>query len=236
VSYQNPWRPSGTDRRRRQQSYPVARGLFAGNKSVKYGMVAVLACMLVAGYINRGDKVLTGPIDDVFRRDPSSLLIVYGTEGDNPEGIREYAHKVGRLLGVSMDRDILVYPDREVDSGLIRDSSLLLYGTVEGNRISRKLSEHFPFQFGGDTLGVDGQTVATHGWQLVFAVPNPHNDQRYLLLYTGPSDSAVIGMNMIEHPNFVRHDTTDFVLAVNGRIERSGFFLKDIPGRWKLPR
>ncbi len=223
-------------RRRSRPSYPSARGLFAGNKSVKYGLIAVIACMLIAGYFNRGDEKLVGPIDDVFRRDPSSLLVVYGTEGDNPDGIREYAHKVGRLLGVSLGREILVYPDREVDSGLMRDCSLLLYGPVEANRVSRKLKKDFPYQFNGDTLAVDGQMVATGAWQLVFAVPNPRNDQHYLLVYTGPTDSTVIGINMIEHPNFVRHDTTDYVLAVDGRIERSGFFLKDDPGRWTLAR
>ncbi len=191
--------------------------------------------MLIAGFFGLGDEPLTGPIDDVFRRDPSSLLIVYGTDGENTAGLRQYAHKVARLLGETLDRDILVYPDREVDSGLIRESSLLLYGPVDANRVSRRLKDYFPFRFEGDTLRLDGKNI-TAGWQLVFAVPNPRNDQHYLLVYTGPSDAAVIGINILEDPNFVRHDTTDYVLAVDGRIERSGYFLKDDPERWTLPR
>ncbi len=228
-------RPRGRGRSKSPYGPPVG-GLFAGNKSVKYGLVAVIACMFIAGYFKQFGEQLPGPIDDVFRRNPSSLLVVYGTEGNNTAELREYAHKVARLLGVSLKRDILVYPDREVDSRLIHDSSLLLFGPVDANRISRRLKKYFPFQFDADTLKLGDQAAFTRNWQLVFAVPNPRNNKRYLLVYTGPSDTDVIGINMIEHPNFVRHDTTDYVLAVDGRIELSGFFLKDDSERWTLPR
>ncbi|MBW7995750.1 MAG: hypothetical protein FVQ81_04075 [Candidatus Glassbacteria bacterium] len=215
--------------------FPVSRGIFGGNRSVKFGLIAILACVLVLKFTNRGDRPLTGPIDDVFLRDPSGLLIVYGTDGESTAALRDYAHKVADLLGRSLDRDILVYPDREVDSGLIRDYSLLLYGPVESNRVTRRLAGTFPFEFSADTARIGDLTAFGQDWRLVFTVPNPRNDSRYLLVYTGPSDSSVVGVNLLGNPHFVRHDTTDYVLAESGRIVRSGYFVKDDPERWKLP-
>ena len=227
---------SNRPRRRPSSATPVPRGLFAGNKSVKYGLVAVLACMLVASFWGRPDRHLTGPIDDVFLRDPSSLLIVYGTSGDNPDGLRDYAHKVGRLLGKSLEQDILVYPDREVDRHLMYNSTLMLYGTVGGNRVTRRLSGDFPVELSADTVRLGGIAVGGSDWRLVFAAPNPRNEDRYVLVYTGASDTDIIGINMLGDANFVRHDTTDYVLAVGSRIARSGFFVKDDPDHWTLPR
>lgn len=224
-------------RRRGRTVYPTPKGLFAGNKSVKYGLIAVLACVLIIQFTRREDDgPLAGPIDDVFLRDPSGLLIVYGTEGDNTPALRDYAHKVADLLGKALDRDILVYPDREVDSGLIRDYSLLLYGPVEDNRVTRRLAEHFPFGFSADTLQIRDEKISGHDWRLVFVIPNPRNNNRYLLVYTASSDSAVVGINLLGNPHFVHHDTTDYVLAVGSRIVQSGYFDKDDPERWILSR
>jgi hypothetical protein len=198
--------------------------------------MAILACILfVQLFYNADDSPLTGPIDDVFRRDPSSLLIVYGTDGESTDALRDYAHKVAALLGDALGQDILVYPDREVDRSLAGDYSLLLYGPVSGNQVTQRMSRDFPFTFSADTLQAGNLTFAGPDWRLVFAVPNPRNDQRYVLVYTGPADSAVVGINLLGNPHFVHHDTTDYVLAVGSRVVMSGIFDKNDQDNWILP-
>ncbi|MFC1544547.1 hypothetical protein ACFL4X_00125 [Gemmatimonadota bacterium] len=237
MEYRSPGQSGRIGQRRPSRSHKIPSGIFGGNRSVKFGLIAILACVLIIQFTNRKvDKPLDGPIDDVFRRDPSGLLIVYGTGGENTDALRDYAHKVATLLGKSLKHDILVYPDREVDSGLAGDYSLLLYGPVEDNRVTERIRKHFPFQFSADTLRAGGKTFTGPDWRLVFAVPNPRNLKRYVLIYTGPSDSSIVGINLLGDPHFVRHDTTDFVLTKGDRVVESGFFDKDDPEHWTLPK
>lgn len=215
----------------------IPRGIFAGNKSVKFGLFAVFACILVVEFFNRsGSLKLEGPIDDVFRRDHDRLVIVYGTAGEGEKPLREYALKVSRLLGNSLSSEILVYPDSEVDEQMIKDFSLILYGPVNDNLLARKMKDCFPFDFANGGVYLGDRFVAGDNWRMVFIVPNPFNTKHYVLVYTGATAADVVGMNFVEHPNFTHHDTTDYVLAVGPQTVEQGYFDKSDETRWLLTR
>ena len=221
----------------RQEPFVIPRGIFAGNKSVKFGLFAVFACILVVEFYNRaGSLKLDGPIDDVFRRDPDRLVIVYGTAGEAEKPLREYALKVSRLLGSSLSSEILVYPDSEVDEQMIKDFSLILYGPVNDNLLARDMKDSFPFDFANSGVYLGDRFVAGDNWRMVFIVPNPFNTEHYVLVYTAATAADVVGMNLIEHPNFTHHDTTDYVLAVGPQIVEQGYFDKSDETRWLLTR
>lgn len=230
-------REDGSKYRSRQKPFVMPRGIFGGNKSIKYGLFAVLACVLIVEFYNRAGPVkLTGPIDDVFRRDPDKLVIVYGTGGEDKDALRQYALKVSRLLGSSLGHEILVYPDSEVDKELIEDFSLVLYGPVNENLLARKLKDYFPFEFADRGVYLGDRFVSGDNWRMVFIIPNPFNNKHYVLVYTGPTAADVVGINFIEHPNFTHHDTTDYVLAVGSQIVKQGYFDKSDETRWALAR
>ena len=221
----------------RQKPFVMPRGIFGGNKSVKYGLFALFACVLVVELYNRaGPDKLTGPIDDIFHRDPDRLLIVYSTAGEDKGSLRQYALKVSRLLGKSLSHEILVYPDNEVDEELIEDFSLLLYGPVNENLVARKLKDYLPFDFTNSGVYLGDRFVDQENWRMVFILPNPYNTEHYILVYTGATAADVVGINLIEHPNFTQHDTTDYVLAVGSQIVEQGYFDKSDETRWLLAR
>jgi len=229
--------PETRYRSSRQKPFVMPRGIFAGNKSVKYGLFAVFACILVVEFYNRAGPVkLTGPIDDIFRRDPDRLVIVYGTGGEDDGSLRQYALKVSRLLGRNLSHEILVYPDVEVDQELIEDFSLMLYGPVNENLIARGLKDYLPFYFANSGVYLGDRFVAEDNWRMVFIVPNPYNTEHYILVYTGKTAADVVGINLVEHPNFTQHDTTDYVLTVGSQIVEQGYFDKSDEARWSLAR
>mgnify|MGYP000501118352 CR=1 FL=1 len=229
--------PETRYRSSRQKPFVMPRGIFAGNKSVKYGLFAVFACILVVEFYNRAGPVkLTGPIDDIFRRDPDRLVIVYGTGGEDDGSLRQYALKVSRLLGRNLSHEILVYPDVEVDQELIEDFSLMLYGPVNENLIARRLKDYLPFYFANSGVYLGDRFVAEDNWRMVFIVPNPYNTEHYILVYTGKTAADVVGINLVEHPNFTQHDTTDYVLTVGSQIVEQGYFDKSDEARWSLAR
>ena len=202
-----------------------------------FGLFAVFACILVVEFYNRaGSLKLDGPIDDVFRRDPDRLVIVYGTAGEAEKPLHEYALKVSRLLGSSLSSEILVYPDSEVDEQMIKDFSLILYGPVNDNLLARDMKDYFPFDFANGGVYLGDRFVAGDNWRMVFIVPNPFNTEHYLLVYTAATAADVVGINLVEHPNFTHHDTTDYVLAVGPQIVEQGYFDKSDETRWLLTR
>jgi hypothetical protein len=211
------------------------RGLFAGNKSVRYAFITVIFMILFVEVYNRhSPKPLAGPIDDVFGHNPDRLAIVYGTGGDDTEELKNYVQRVAERLGKVLSQDIIIYPDDKVNETLLKNYSLLLYGPVNANRVASRFADHYPFQFEGRTVRVGASLIDRDNWRLVFAVPNPLNHQRYLLVYSGPTDRDVIGINLLGHQNFVHHDTTDYVVAVGDSIVASGYFTKKDPQHWLL--
>ncbi|OGF97668.1 MAG: hypothetical protein A2Z86_11635 [Candidatus Glassbacteria bacterium GWA2_58_10] len=220
----------------RVAEYRAPRGIFAGNKTVRFGLIAILACILTVQLYNRlTPHLLKGPIDDVFRHNPKRLAIIYGTGGPAAQELGDYAIKVSHLLGKSLGHPILVYPDTLADNELLENYSLILYGPLEQDLVARTMQEFFPFEFSGRGVALRGRRIEESHWRLIFALPNPLNRKYYVLVYTGPSAADVIGINILGSPNFVRHDTTDYVLAVGDRIVEQGRFDKSDPALWVLP-
>ena len=179
---------------------------------------------------------IIGTVADIGRRLPNRLVIVYGTGGEDKCALRQYALKVSRLLGSSLSHEILVYPDSEADKELIEDYSIILYGPVEENLVARNLKDYFPFEFANSGVYLGDRFVSEDNWRMVFIIPNPFNTEHYVLVYTGATASDVVGINLIEHPNFTHHDTTDYVLAVGSQTVEQGYFDKSDETRWVLAR
>jgi len=214
---------------------PTRRGLFMGNRSITYGLIVIFFSILIIEAYNKSARErLTGPIDDIFRRHPDKLLIVYPTASKTDSSLRDYAHKVAGLLNKKLHADILVYPDVEVDEDLLRNYSFILYGPIDENLVSRELKDYFPFHFGEGEVTLDGRRYDQENWRLIFIVPNPYNKRHYILVYTGRTANDLVGINLSGHPNFTHHDSTDYVLAVGSQIVEQGHFDKHNRSGWVL--
>src|SRR3990172_4702956 len=152
---------------RRRSSTPVKipRGIFGGNKSVKFGLIAVFFCILIIQvYNHQGKRRLAGPIDDVFRRSADQLAIVYGTGGDSTEELKNYAQRVSALLGQSLKHRVPVYADDEIGSSQLEKNSLILYGPVNANRISSRFAESLPFIFENNDMQAGDRKFYQDRW------------------------------------------------------------------------
>lgn len=226
-------------RRRKPAPEPERRGIFGGNLTVRYGLVVVMLSMLFMMMYNRmfESSRLDGPIDDIFRKRSGNLAIVYSTTGEgSDDALADYAGRVSKLLGEKLSEKIPAFPDTGVKSRVLKRKSLLLYGPVRDNRVTRELGADFPFRFEGGRLGWgENHWLRDPDWRLVFIWPNPLSRGQYVLVYTASDADRVIGINFIESPNFLPHDTTDYVLAAGDSILAGGYFEKDGEGHWKLP-
>jgi hypothetical protein len=231
----------GTYRRRepapQQMPYGAGRGIFMGNRTVRLGFVVVMFSMLYVLMFNRSMRQrLNGPIDDFFRRDPKNIIIVYSTEGDTQGYLKDYAQKVSALLGQKLSVKIMVYSDTEADKSLLKNHSVMLYGPVEHNQVAQEIKDYFPFKFSGQGVYLGDKYYNQQNWRLIFLIPNPYNKKYYFLVYTGPTIEDIVGINFQENPNFVNHDISDYVFAVESKVVEMGIFDKKDRNHWVVAR
>jgi hypothetical protein len=212
------------------------RGLFGGNLSIRYGLITVIFCVVVVQFYYRAVyTAISGPIDDVFLSKKKSLVIVYSTGGySGGTRMEDYAGKVSLALGRKLSTEIPVYPDTAVTEKILKERSLILYGPVEQNSVAYRMRDYFPFSFSRSAVVSGSAKYSDEPWRLVFIIPNPYNNSQYVLVYTGMSVDNVLGINFLGHPNFVRADSTDYVLADGHGIAEQGFFNKEDKARWRL--
>ncbi|MEA2063082.1 MAG: hypothetical protein U9P14_05240 [Gemmatimonadota bacterium] len=212
------------------------RGLFGGSMTVRFGLLAFLFCLLIVTFF-RPEAItpLKGPIDDIFLKKAGELAIIYGTGDEDGPILEPYARRVSELLGKKLSVEIPVYADTEVSGSVLKKRSLILYGPVGNNRVARNMSASFPFAFSGSHLARSrGEATVRDPWRLIFIIPNPYDIQRYVLIYTAGRAEDVVGINILDHPNFLRGDKTDYVLAAGAVVLEQGYFDKQDSTAWRL--
>ncbi len=217
------------------------RSFFGNSPTVRYGLIVVAMTMLFLHFYKAmyEGKHLRGPIDDFYRKKYSNMTVLYPTGGERAADslVEAYARKVAAGLEKKLSTRIPVQADREANDRTRKRKSLLLYGPVEDNRLLRRIQDDLPIRFrDGRVCRADGSVIDRTDWRLVFVAPNPYNNTQYVLVYTAASPELLVGINYVGNPNYVPHDTTDYVLAAGDSILASGFFDKDSTrGTWSLP-
>ncbi len=215
------------------------RTFFGGSPTVRYGLVVVMLMFIFLKFYPKmyeGQR-LGGPIDDFFRKKYTNMLLVFPTGGNAADSVVEnYTRRVAVRLGEKLSADIPVRADKKVSARTMRRKSLLLYGPLEHNLILNKTEDKLPIRFrDGYPCRADGSVIAVRDWRLIFLAPNPENRTQYFLIYTAATPEQLVGINFMGSPNYVPHDTTDYVLAAGDSVLAAGFFDKDSSGVWSLP-
>jgi dienelactone hydrolase len=131
-----------------------------------------------------------GPVWDVFT---GPVLVVVGTAGP-PEAVRASRTLADRFVASWKARylgDVPVKSDRELNAADLRDHNLVLFGAVEPRGPLAALPGKLPFRVRHGRLEGPGGTSFDGEVSAQFAMPNPANRARYLLVAASPARAGV---------------------------------------------
>ncbi len=184
---------------------------------------------------------LSGPMGDA-NYEPQ--VHVYGTAVEADIPILRAAAELGARnwhKGKSfVEVDFPVVPDTEVTEEMIRDRTLVIYGTFADNPILAKMGEKLPIKVleGGIELRGELLTGKDVGVRLVY--PNPLNPSRYVVVLAGNSAEAASdgGSEFFPYlPDYIVFDSKTHKKAVGMAVGdkvpfiAAGFFTEE----WSLP-
>jgi hypothetical protein len=151
---------------------------------------------------------LSGPLTDAYFE---PVLHVYGTGGtaEETEDLRSAAERAGNnwILWIG-DHDQRVVPDGAVTEEDLRDSSLVLFGTVADNSLLARLAPDLPIGLSAEGIRVGEHLFAGEDEGVRFIAPNPLNPSRYVVVQAGNTAEAAIAGNALPDflPDFVVYD------------------------------
>lgn len=181
---------------------------------------------------------LAGPIEDAYF---GRMVHVVGTQNaEHTAVLREAAQKAARgwpLWLWSVEQDVI--DDTAVTDELMRDATVVLYGSPGDNAVLERIAARLPIH--ADATGVvvgdrryDGESVGAR-----FIYPNPLSPEHYVIVNTGVNPAAVTAGNNLPDfvPDFVVYDNTvtrERQRLIIGRpaAREEGFF----DAHWTLPR
>ena len=113
--------------------------------------------------------------------------------GEGGEAAADYARSVGEQFATATVADAEVMLD-DLPSGTV----LRLYGTPTSNAVLGALIDRLPIAVAEDHVVVDGRRFDGEGLRLIAVLPHP-NGGGPVVVYTGTSDAAVVGINGVFH-------------------------------------
>ena len=124
---------------------------------------------------------------DSFERQLDKALIIYGTIAE-ADVQREAAQRLQRkLAGRWANVTIPIKADTEVSDAMLKDAHILLVGRPSTNRLTGRLAEALPVQFGLSSVSVAGETFANPHTAVVAAGPSPMAADRSVVVFAGLS-------------------------------------------------
>ncbi len=180
---------------------------------------------------------LYGPMKQAYF---SPFLLVYGTSGDSASTETNLHH--ARLQAFSWWRRAngfaQVLPDTELTEQQVRDYNLILFGSQESNRITRRISRSLPICIRDGRVYLGRRQLLDDNLALQLVYPNPLNHRKLVAVYAGASPAAerLSGFFSTLYsgaglPDYLVYDRTVRSRGWAG-VVAAGFFDKN----WKLSR
>lgn len=179
---------------------------------------------------------LSGPITDAYF---GPMIHVYGTaNASHTEALRKAAERGSRGWPLWLwNFQQRVVADSEVTDEMMRSAHLVLYGSPGDNSVLERVRAQLPLRVTNAGIALGGQEFTGRDLGAKFIYPNPLAPERYLIVQTGTSVSAVsAGYNLPDFvPDYVVFDAAN--LRSRARLVSSkrplalGFF----DSHWRLP-
>jgi hypothetical protein len=104
---------------------------------------------------------------------------------------------------------------------------LIVYGTLEGNRLLTRLVGALPITI--NESGVRARELHEGAGLRLFSIwPSPWNANRGVRIYSAQRTADIIGMHSVPHGG------TDYVIARRTNVIESGNYAGKLSGAWRL--
>lgn len=126
---------------------------------------------------------LYGPIKRAYF---SPFLFVYGTRGDSLSTERNLhqARLQSYTWWMRANGLVEVVPDTEVTEEMVEKYNLILFGNNETNSYVKEINYKLPIHMEYGHIFLDKEKIAPDSLCLIEIYPNPHNRERFVLLYS----------------------------------------------------
>lgn len=154
---------------------------------------------------------LAGPINDAYY---GRMVHVYGTRDAAAEPALRAAAERGSRGWVLWAWDIRqeVIKDTEVTEALMREATVVLYGTAGSNAVLERMRDRLPIRVESDAVVVGSARYAGPDVGVRFIYPNPLAEGRYVIVQGGVTADAVARGNGIPEflPDWFVYDRNTF--------------------------
>lgn len=83
--------------------------------------------------------------------------------------------------------------------------NVIVYGTMEGNKLLSKYKEEFPFKIKDKSIIIEGEEYSGEKIQFITAVKNPQNSKKSFIIYTSDNEDNILHINEIYHGSSAYH-------------------------------
>lgn len=122
------------------------------------------------------------------------LIVIPTDEESNNKEIEEYANSCNNQLW----GEEIVTDETALEMDLSK-YNVIVYGTMDGNKLLSKYKETFPFKLDKNTITIGDKEFKGDKIQFMTAVKNPQNPKMSFIIYTSNKDKNVIGINRKFH-------------------------------------
>ncbi len=180
---------------------------------------------------------LAGPITDTYY---GRMVHVFGTQKpEHEETLRRAAERGARGWPLwSWDLRQEVIADTEVTEALMREATVVLYGTQGDNAVLDRIAGALPIRVDGEAVVMGSRRFTGADVGTRFVYPNPLAPERYVLVCAGTTPNAVAAGNTLPEflPDYVVYDRRG-IPGRQDRVQGRNALLADgyFDAHWRLP-
>jgi hypothetical protein len=165
-----------------------------------------------------------GPLDAVGG-DSSLLIVLPSAEPD--DSAQAALHQYVRQMAARFFAQSMIILDTTALAMDLSGHELIVYGTLEGNRLLTRLVGALPITI--NESGVRARELHEGAGLRLFSIwPSPWNANRGVRIYSAQRTADIIGMHSVPHGG------TDYVIAKRTNVIESGNYAGKLSGAWRL--
>jgi len=138
---------------------------------------------------------LEGPVDEVFL---TPFILVYGTQGDDPDLLQDLRDEAGRFAS-EWSRRFGAFPRLCADTDLTPEDAqrlnLVLFGRPDQNLVLQRYADRLPIRISKDVIDAFGTRCTGEDVGTIFCYPNPDLPDRMLVVYAPLGRPAAFQMH-----------------------------------------
>ena len=183
-------------------------------------LLSVLDSLLKIEYWKQFNFNFQGPFSAVISE---KISFIYPTQDADTEALKIAHDYVMQFFNSLPPEAAILLADTTALKTDLSEYGIFAFGTIESNLFLKQYASTFPFIIENQTIYADGEYTDIE-IKFVSCVPNPHNPQKGMLIFTALSNKAI---QDIFNPGLLGGGD-DYILFLNdGTVIKRGFYNKE---------